>query len=186
MSHAENPPNVSTQPSSGDPAVDFISVAVEQIGSELGTVDERAMRTVMLLHRVTNMVVYDLESSIHRPAGWSWAAFRLLFTLWMGGPLESRKAAESTGMSRQAVSALSNTLESEGLLSRKSLPEDGRAVLLSLTEEGRARLAATYLAHNEREQRWSNALNTNEQSTLIELLSKLASAGQESWVSHRF
>ena len=49
-------------------------------------VDRAAMTMVLLLHRVANTVVYDLESTVHRPAGWSWSAFRLLFALWVAGP----------------------------------------------------------------------------------------------------
>src|SRR5437660_2329039 len=31
-----------------------------------------AMRMVLTLHRVTSALVYDLESSVHRPHGFSW------------------------------------------------------------------------------------------------------------------
>ena len=94
------------------------------------------MTMVMLLHRVANSLVYDLESTVHRPAGWSWSAFRLLFTLWVAGPNESSRAAELTGMSRAAVSSLTKTLSAAGLLARAAEPNDGRAVVLSLTEAG--------------------------------------------------
>lgn len=47
----------------------------------------------MLLHSVSSALVYDLESGVHRPAGWSWSGFRLLFALWIFGPLGGTTAA---------------------------------------------------------------------------------------------
>ncbi|WP_409474417.1 hypothetical protein [Streptomyces sp. HC307] len=50
----------------------FIDHAVERAGRELPGVDPLAMRMVLTLHRAANMLVYDLESTVHRPRGWSW------------------------------------------------------------------------------------------------------------------
>ena len=52
------------------------------------------MRLVLTLHRVTTALVYDLESTVHRPRGWSWSGFRVLFVLWLGGPLVAKRVAE--------------------------------------------------------------------------------------------
>ena len=41
-----------------------------------------------------NMVVYDLESTVHRPRGWSWPGFRVLFAIWLSAPVEAKKVAE--------------------------------------------------------------------------------------------
>ena len=173
-------------PSSGEPALDFIDTAIDQMANDVGGIDLDAARLVLLLHRVTNVVVYDLESTVHRPAGWSWAAFRSLFVLWLAGPLESNRVAELTGMSRQAVSSLTKTLEQEGMIERQTSADDGRAVILALTDRGRRRLEAAYRDHNRREAQWASALDVGERATLTALLSKLAGAGQQDWVSHRF
>ena len=93
-----------------DPFLAFADVALRTTAERMPEVDQAAMAMVLLLHRVTNTVVYDLESTVHRPAGWSWSAFRLLFTLWVAGPQEASRAAELSGMSRAAVSSLSKTL----------------------------------------------------------------------------
>src|SRR5690349_24937304 len=95
------------------------------------------MRLILTLYRVTNMVMYDMESVVHRPRGWSYPGFRLLFTLWIAGPMEAKRAAELSGMSRQAVSALVATLERDGLVGKAPDQSDRRAVRLSLTERGR-------------------------------------------------
>lgn len=170
----------------GDAALGFVAQAVAQVAERLAGVDRQAMELVLLLHRVTNVIVYDLESSVHRPAGWSWSAFRALFTLWASGPMEPSRLASESGMSRQAVSALVKTLETDGLVQRAAAADDGRSVLLSLTAEGSQRLEDAFLDHNAREATWAAALDPDERTTFIHLLSKLAAAGQQGWVSHRF
>jgi DNA-binding MarR family transcriptional regulator len=167
-------------------ALAFVERALDDVPSRLDGVDRQAMQLVMLLHRVTNVVVYDLESQVHRPAGWSWSAFRAVFTLWVGGPLEPSKLAELSGMSRQAVSSLTKTLEADGLITRASAPDDARSVVLSLTATGNAKIEEVFLQHNERESEWAATLDPDERDTLIALLSKLSRASQQGWVSHRF
>jgi DNA-binding MarR family transcriptional regulator len=169
-----------------DPALALIEVALAEISARVPEVDVEAMRMVLMLHRVTNAIVYDLESSVHRPAGWSWSAFRLLFTLWVAGPLESKDAAARTGMSRPAVSSLAKTLVAEKLIKRDDAKDDGRSVVLSLTSKGRRELEVIYRQHNEREAQWANALSPEERATLHHLLGKLAATSAEPWVNHRY
>lgn len=158
----------------------FVDVAVGRARKRLPGVDPEAVRLVLTLYRVTNMVVYDLESAIHRPRGWSWPGFRLLFVLWIAGPMEAKRAAELSGMSRQAVSALVNTLDRDGLVHRDVAEHDKRAVQLSLTEQGGTAMAEAFTAHNVREQLWADVLTTDERDTLVRLLAKLgASANRE-------
>lgn len=152
----------------------FVDYAIEQVGQRLPGVDPLAMRLVLTLHRAANMVTYDLESSVHRPRGWSWPGFRVLFAVWLTNPVEAKKVAELTGMSRAAVSALVNTLEKDGLISRQRADYDLRAVQLSLTDAGLEAITSAFRAHNEREQEWADSLSKEEQHTLIDLLSKLA------------
>lgn len=164
----------------------FADVAVETAAQRLPELDRSAMAMVLLLHRVASTVVYDLESSVHRPAGWSWSAFRMLFTIWVAGPNESRRVAELAGMSRAAVSSLTKTLSGAGLLDRAPDARDGRAVVLSLTEAGRGALEAAFRQHNARESQWAGLLTPAELATLVELLGKLAQGAQRlDWVSHR-
>ncbi|WP_312858338.1 MarR family winged helix-turn-helix transcriptional regulator, partial [Pseudonocardia pini] len=115
----------------GSGSEDFLSFAqpaIDETAARLPGTDRSAMGLVLLLTRVASGLTYDLESTVHRPAGWSWSAWRLLFTLWISGPVESRRAAELSGMSRAAVSSLTNTLSAAGLLERTSAAGDGRSV----------------------------------------------------------
>jgi DNA-binding MarR family transcriptional regulator len=163
----------------------FIDHAVASAARELPDVDPLSMRLILTLHRAANMVVYDLESTVHRPRGLSWPGFRVLFSLWMAGPMESRKAAELTGMSRAAVSALVNTLERDGLVAKERAPYDGRAVLLGLSDQGRSVIKETFAAHNAREREWAGALSEQDQQTLIGLLEKLTAHSAHFDARHR-
>jgi DNA-binding MarR family transcriptional regulator len=180
----------SADPGSGPEPADgflaFAGTALDRTAERLPGTDRAAMAMVLLLHRVANSVVYDLESTVHRPAGWSWSAFRLLFALWVSGPLEAGRAAALTGMSRAAVSSLAKTLHAAGLVARAPDERDRRAVVLSLTEVGGQRLEATFRRHNEREARWAGLLEPAELEALDAILAKLARAAQDQdWISHR-
>jgi DNA-binding MarR family transcriptional regulator len=167
---------VTSDPSAPDDRLtfwSFVDYAVAKAGAELPSVDAEAMRLVLTLHRVTSMVVYDLESSAHRPNGWSWPGFRVLFVLWLAGEMEAKTAAELSGLSRASVSALLKTLEKDGLVARRRGEHDGRSVLISLTPAGRAAITRGFSAHNARESAWAADLTPDERATLVALLRKL-------------
>jgi DNA-binding MarR family transcriptional regulator len=151
----------------------FIDHAVRQTGRELPEVDLAAMRLVLTLNRVASALIYDIEASVHRPRGWTWPGFRLLFVLWLAGPAEAKRVAELSGTSRAAVSALVNTLERDGLVERRQADHDRRAVRLSLTPAGHDAITSAFRAHNERERAWSGVLTEPERATLVTLLEKL-------------
>ena len=114
----------------------FVDYAVQKAEEELPSVNTDAMRMVLTLNRATSMVIYDLESTVHRPRGLTWPGFRVIFALWLAGPMEAKTTAEISGTSRAALSALLNTLERDGLVVRERATHDRRALQLSLTEAG--------------------------------------------------
>jgi DNA-binding MarR family transcriptional regulator len=163
----------------------FADFAVREAGRRLPELDTDALRLVLMLYRVTSVVTYDLEAAVHRPRGWSWPGFRLMYVLWIGGPMEGKRAAEVSGMSRAAVSALANTLEKQGSLVREPSVHDGRAVTLRLTEAGERAMAEAYLDHNAREQKWAGALTSEETREMARLLGKIAAHADGEWVRRR-
>ncbi len=96
-----------------------------------------------------------------------------MFVTWLAGPVESKTAAKLTGMSRAAVSNLTKTLVSGGLMERSPDERDGRSVQLSLTEKGRSEIGEIYREQNEREHAWASVLTEPEQRILVMLLDKL-------------
>ena len=154
----------------------FVDFAVRKTTAAVPEVDPVSMKLVLELTRVASALVYDLESTVHRPGGWSWPGFRVLFVLWLAGPSEAKRVAKLSGMSRAAVSALVNTLERDGYVTRRRSELDRRAVELRLTDAGLEAITTTYAEHNRREQVWASALTRPERTILIGLLEKLATA----------
>ncbi|WP_226359702.1 MarR family transcriptional regulator [Pseudonocardia sp. ICBG1142] len=170
----------------GDGFLAFTDVALARTGERLPGTDRAAMALVLNLHRLTSSLVYDLESTVHRPAGWSWSAFRLLFTLWVAGGQEAGRAAELCGMSRAAVSSLANTLAAGELVRRTPAAGDRRTVHLSLTDAGVERLVAAFGTHNRRESEWAALLGAADLATLNTLLVRLSRAAHRAdWINRR-
>ncbi|WP_208826141.1 MarR family winged helix-turn-helix transcriptional regulator, partial [Pseudonocardia alni] len=164
----------------------FTDVALARTGDRLPGTDREAMALVLNLHRIAGSLVYDLESTVHRPAGWSWSAFRLLFTLWVAGGQEAGRAAELCGMSRAAVSSLANTLAAGALVRRTPAAGDRRTVHLSLTDAGTDRLVAAFGTHNRRESEWAALLGADDLAALNTLLVRLARAAHRAdWINRR-
>ena len=53
-----------------------------------------------------------------RPMGWTWPGFRVLFWIWLLGPLEPRTIASLVSASRASISSALNTLERDGFVVR--------------------------------------------------------------------
>ncbi|WP_433476007.1 MarR family winged helix-turn-helix transcriptional regulator [Spirillospora sp. CA-142024] len=151
----------------------FVDLAGRRLSDEFGFPHRLATRLLLTLNRASAIVTYDLESTVHRPRGHSWAAFRLLFVTWLAGPLEPGRAATLAGMSRAAVSNLTKTLVADGMMDRAPGERDGRSVILSLTERGRDAMLEIFAGQNERERQWAGVLTETEQQMLIMLLDKL-------------
>ncbi|WP_051300716.1 MarR family winged helix-turn-helix transcriptional regulator [Actinomadura rifamycini] len=151
----------------------FVDLAGGRLAEEFGFPHRLATRLLLTLNRASAIVTYDLESTVHRPRGHSWAAFRLLFVTWLAGPLEPGRAAALAGMSRAAVSNLAKTLVADGMLERARGARDGRSVILSLTERGRAAMLEIFAAQHAREKQWADVLTETEQQMLVMLLDKL-------------
>jgi len=155
----------------------FIDLAnrrlTEEFGPTYGEADHRATMLLLSLNRASGIVTYDLEATTHRPRGRSWTVFRLMFVLWLAGPLEPHKVAELTGMSRAAVSGLVKSLVTEGVIDRAGHDRDGRSVVLSLTSAGATEIRDAFASHHNREREWVGGLTAAEQGTLVRLLTKL-------------
>ncbi|MNS57253.1 MarR family protein [compost metagenome] len=64
------------------------------------------------------------------------AAFHIVRWLYSYGPTNAATLADSTAMDRSSVSRLVKQLQLLGYVNREVSPNDGRGVLLSLTENG--------------------------------------------------
>jgi DNA-binding MarR family transcriptional regulator len=135
--------------------------------------DLDALMVCFNLVRVTDRLVHDVEVNVHRPAGLTWAAYRMLFAIRSAGPMTPLQIARITDVSQASVSSGLKTLERNGLIRREPSPSDGRSVTVHLTDAGAEVLAELYARNNEREVAWASALTPEEQETLVGLLRKL-------------
>lgn len=72
------------------------------------------------------------------PEGVSMTAGSTLGSLLRAGPLRLTALAERESVTQPAMTGLVTRLEAAGLVARTSDPRDGRAVLVTLTDAGRA------------------------------------------------
>ncbi len=140
-------------------------------------VDFEAMTLSFNMIRMANRLIKDLEVSVHRKNGMSFSSYRVLFAVSAAGRITPNELARLSSVSTASMSSMLNTLERSGLILRENDPEDGRRSIVSLTEEGRLRLAEALPANNAREREWANGLSVGEQTLLLELLRK--------WLSFR-
>lgn len=157
-------------------AVRFEEQAVARLADVAPAVDQDVMTAMFNLVRASTRVVQDLELTVHRPAGWSWAGFRIMFTVLVAGPLEERELARLAGVTRASISAVLNTLERDGLVARARRSGDRRLVTVDLTAFGRDRLLDVYAGHHAAERVWLAGLSREEVRQLSGLLRKVLGA----------
>jgi DNA-binding MarR family transcriptional regulator len=136
-------------------------------------VDFPAMALCFNLIRAANRMTTDMEVSVHRPMGISFAGYRLLFTIRSVGHVNPNELARLSSVSTASMSSLLNTLEKSGLITRTPDPEDKRKTLVQLSDEGEQMVAGLCQINNQREQAWAAGLTETEASILAELLRKL-------------
>ena len=139
---------------------------LDDIPERLDGIDRQAMQLILLLHRVTNVVVYDLESRVHRPAGWSWSAFRAVFTLWISGPLEPSRLAETER--HEPAGGLVARQDARGRRAdrsaRRPSTTPGRSCCRS-RRRARGEITQVFRDHNHREADWAATLDPDERDT---------------------
>lgn len=136
--------------------------------------DGTAVAMNLALHRLAAMHQYLSEAIIHRPRGWTYSGFRVLYMVWLFEPLEARDLARFAGVSRQTTSTVLATLEGAGLIDRKrATTADRRLVSVRLTERGRELIEAAIHDQNALERTWFGALTPQEQVGFIEMCDRI-------------
>jgi len=81
--------------------------------------------------------------------------------------------AEALGVTARNVTTIVDGLEREGLLARRADPTDRRAILLELTEKGRAHVEQLHALQRDLAEHMFAALSTEERRQLMHLLGKI-------------
>lgn len=103
------------------------------------------------------------------------AAYSILFTLQREGAQRMTDISKHLGIGKPTLSRQLTTLAERGFITKKADPADGRAMVISLTEQGRSRLDA---AQQERSERYLHMLEPWSEEDIMTLSGLLAKMNQ--------
>jgi DNA-binding MarR family transcriptional regulator len=155
------------------PDIAYAAYARERLAALPPPADPDGFTLAYHLLHLSYLLVADLEGQIHRPRGWTLPGFRLMFKLWLLGPIQPARLAEISVLSRSAVTNALNTLERSGLVDRRPSTEDRRTVAVALTRRGGRAVRDAFKAQTAREAEWFAGLDAAERATLASLLTRL-------------
>ena len=132
--------------------------------------DFAAMAAVSNIYRAANVVRNHMERQVLVDEDLSWAAFTVLFVLWIWGDQQTRHLAEEAGVTKGTLTGVLKTLEKRGLARRRGHDADGRLVLVSLEPKGQEVIERLFPAFNRGEAQVSAGLTGHEKDQLASLL----------------
>lgn len=135
--------------------------------------DFAAMAAVSNIYRAANVVRNHLERQILAREDLSWAAFTVLFVLWIWGDQQTRYLADEAGVTKGTLTGVLKTLEKRGMTRRRAHDADGRLVLVSLEPKGAAVIERLFPTFNQGEAMVSACLTEDEKEQLAALLRKI-------------
>ena len=153
---------------------DFEAMSRDAVMDMAPDSDLEAMVFVFNLLRVANRMQQDFETNVHRPAGLSFAAFRVMFAIHAAGRINPLQLAKLSNVSPASISSILNTLERYGMVARhKGTATDGRVVVVELTAEGESALSRLWDRNHRHEVAWAQSLTARERQTMTRLLRKM-------------
>jgi len=141
--------------------------------------DFAAMAAVSNIYRAANAIRHHMEQQVLAEEDLSWAAFTVLFVLWIWGDQQTRHLAAEAGVTKGTLTGVLKTLEKRGLARRHAHDSDGRLVLVSLEPHGRAVIERLFPAFNMGEAEVSASLTEREKNQLASLLRKIIRTVEE-------
>ena len=132
----------------------------------------RALDTFIKLSRAAETIADRLEPGL-REAGLTGKQLGVLEMLWHLGSLCQHEIGEKLLMSRANITLIVRQLDRENLVRRERVKEDRRYVRVSLTGEGRRRIARIFPGHVSRIVEAMAPLSRREQAELGRLCRKL-------------
>jgi DNA-binding MarR family transcriptional regulator len=135
----------------------------------------RAVAAWTALLRAHATLMRALDSDLRTRTGSGLNDFDVLATLGSaGGTLRIADLAERAYSSRSGMTRRIDRLEQEGLVARVQTDQDGRGVVVMLTEAGARRMAELAAAHlREMRNLFANRLQASELAALEALLKKV-------------
>jgi MarR family transcriptional regulator, organic hydroperoxide resistance regulator len=163
-----------------DSASDLVR-AERDIRNRIGDqpLDFAAMAAVSNIYRAANVIRNHMERKVLADEDLSWAAFTVLFVLWIWGEQQTRHLAAEAGVTKGTLTGVLKTLEKRGLAKRRGHAGDGRLVLVGLEPKGLAVIERLFPAFNAGEAMVSASLTEEEKDQLASLLRKIIRSAEE-------
>ncbi|MFK4064519.1 MarR family winged helix-turn-helix transcriptional regulator [Streptomyces sp. NPDC029674] len=150
-----------------------------KLGDTGTRVQYEQMAAVSNIYRAAAAVRQHFENSVLRGAELTWTSFVVLYVIWIWGETETRYVAEEAGISKGTLTGVARTLMGRGLVERRGHPDDGRLVLLRLTDEGERLMGEVFPAFNAEEAFVTGGLTDEECETLADLLRRIVVRTEE-------
>jgi MarR family transcriptional regulator, organic hydroperoxide resistance regulator len=142
--------------------------------------DFAAMAAVSNIYRAANVIRNHMERKVLADEDLSWAAFTVMFVLWIWGDQQTRHLAAEAGVTKGTLTGVLKTLEKRGLARRRAHEADGRLVLVGLEPKGVAVIERLFPAFNMGEAFVSASLTEPEKQQLASLLRKIIRSVEDS------
>jgi DNA-binding MarR family transcriptional regulator len=145
---------------------DHVDLVLSQWAAVRPDLDVSPMAVMGRLARATRLIEAQLRRTF-ASHGLDAASFDVLATLRRNArALTAGELMNSAMVTSGAITQRLDRLESEGLVARRSSSDDGRRVVVELTEEGLARVDATLPDHLATEERLLGALSAQQRAEL--------------------
>jgi DNA-binding MarR family transcriptional regulator len=108
------------------------------------------------------------------PLGLSMSEFVTLWTIQVAGETPSTVVAAEVGLAPSGMTGLLGRLERRGLVTRRKDPDDGRGVLVEITDDGRRAAAEAFKAVNRTAQVMTGDLAVAGKKLLADSLRSVA------------
>ncbi|TWT28401.1 MarR family transcriptional regulator [Planomicrobium sp. CPCC 101110] len=132
-----------------------------------------AIAVVTNIYRMAQGLRNKMEQEVLAEYGLSWTSFSILYDLWIGNSIETRKLAESAGVSKPTISNITKTLERKELCYRLTDNRDRRMAYVAITDKGRGVMEDLYPKFHKREVEIASSLSVAEQKKVSGLLRAL-------------
>ena len=112
------------------------------------TLDPAQMRAYFALMEAVSLLQYAVRRQLQADGDLSYVQFEILAKLADAGHgLSMTDLADGVVYSRSGLTHQAGLLEQQGLITRTTSPDDQRAILVDITEKGRARVDAVLPGH---------------------------------------
>ncbi|MGG7620463.1 MarR family transcriptional regulator [Bacillus coreaensis] len=132
-----------------------------------------AIAVVTNIYRMAQGLRNKMEREVLSDYGLSWTSFSILYDLWIWESVETKKLAESAGVSKATISNITNTLERKELCYRKVDKRDRRITYVVLTQKGKKVMEELYPRFHVGEVDIVSSLSEAEQQSISSLLRRV-------------